>query len=116
MDQHNRQYIASQIHLKNQSGIPYIVYANDIKQIKTDVDHFPYTRFYRGQFNDSNPHIWEREAGYHPLENDRYIHTNKYIVYPHQSPTQIPCSTILPRKLPCTSKLCNTDTPVNISP
>jgi hypothetical protein len=52
-------------------------------KIKTDMDTFPYPRFYRGEVNNSSPVIFEREAGWHPrhdkcynapriIENDSY--------------------------------------------
>ena len=30
----------------------------------TDTDHFPYQRFYRGQFNSDKPIVMDREAGW----------------------------------------------------
>lgn len=42
------------------------------KQIKTtltDMDHFPYRRFFRGVYYESEPVIFGREAGYRPYMN-----------------------------------------------
>lgn len=34
-----------------------------LHSIMTDMDHFPYTRFFRGIYNDYKPHVMDREAG-----------------------------------------------------
>lgn len=116
IDSNNRSWIANQIYLKNMYAYPYQSLANDIKHVVTDIDHFPYTRFYRGVYNDSHPHIWQREAGYHRLYNDNYKEHLLYIVKPHQSPTQIPCSTILPRRLHFRDHLSNSNLCVDTPP
>jgi hypothetical protein len=44
----------------------------DGKQIKTtltDMDHFPYRRFFRGVYYESEPVIFGRDAGYRPYMN-----------------------------------------------
>jgi hypothetical protein len=108
----NREWIAKQIHLKNMYAYPYQSLGNDVKHVVTDVDHFPYTRFYRGVFDDTQPHLWEREAGYHPLQNKQYkdhvVYVKTHEATPH---TQVACSTIFPRKhcdksSPCHSQSC----------
>lgn len=111
----NEEYIRRCILLKNQS-FPYESYADDIKHVITDVDHFPYTRFYRGEYNNSQPIIWEREAGYRPLQNYNYIKHNLYNVKPHHSPMQLPCNTILPKKFDEKDNLSMTWGCVNRSP
>jgi hypothetical protein len=107
-------YIQECIRLKNISGRPYQSYANDVTHVITDIDHFPYTRFYRGVYNDTNPHIWEREAGYHVLQSQGYQKHLSYEVPEFSLPMQIPCSTIIPPKS-CGS-LCNQKGCVNKSP
>lgn len=103
----NQQWIAKQIYLKNMYASPYESRASDIQHVVTDIDHFPYTRFYRGIYNDAKPHLWEREAGFHPLQNNLYKDQLLYFTSPHQSPTQIPCSTILPLQRPFHGPLLN---------
>ena len=39
----------------------------------TDMDHFPYTRFFRGQYQSSEPHVFDREAGVVIHDNKDYI-------------------------------------------
>ncbi len=112
----NQEWIAKQIYLKNMYAYPYESLGSDVKHVVTDVDHFPYTRFYRGVYNDTRPHVWEREAGYHTLENARYKDNLLYMTTPHESPTQIPCSTILPRKLCPKQRLSNTNECINSPP
>lgn len=107
-------YIQECIRLKNISGRPYQSYANDVKNVITDVDHFPYTRFYRGVYNDTNPHIWEREAGYHVLQPQGYTKHLSYDIPEFSLPMQIPCSTVIPPK--SCGTLCNSKGCVNRSP
>jgi len=68
--------------------------------VKTDINEFPYPRFFRGSASSTSPIFWEREAGYCPIVSpikDTPIYDlgqNEYI-----SPCfQLPCSTILPCK------------------
>lgn len=107
-------YIQECIRLKNISGRPYQSYANDVKNVITDVDHFPYTRFYRGVYNDTNPHIWEREAGYHVLQPQGYTKHLSYDIPEFSLPMQIPCSTVIPPR--SCGTLCNSKECVNRSP
>jgi hypothetical protein len=107
-------YIQECIRLKNISGRPYQSYANDVKNVITDVDHFPYTRFYRGVYNDTNPHIWEREAGYHVLQPQGYTKHLSYDIPKFSLPMQIPCSTVIPPR--SCGTLCNQNGCVNRSP
>ena len=108
----NEEWIATQIHMKNSYACPYESRASDIQQVVTDVDHFPYTRFYRGVYNDTSPHIWEREAGFHLLDKSSYRRNVTFDVAPHRGVTQIPCGTILPvhtRDSAAYSRLSNKD-------
>ena len=45
---------------------------NYLCYVLTDVDHFPYTRHFRGRYNSDRPTVWSREAGYSPLFNGCY--------------------------------------------
>ena len=40
--------------------------------IRTDMDVFPYPRFYRGNFESKDPIIFEREAGWNPRHDNAY--------------------------------------------
>ena len=45
---------------------PYFVNGKNIKMVLTDMDHFPYRRWFRGVYNDYEPVIHSRFAGYRP--------------------------------------------------
>jgi hypothetical protein len=63
----NNAFVQRLIELK-QSSIPF--YSSG-PSVKTDMDVFPYTRFYRGGRSDQ-PYIMEREAGWRELRNKCY--------------------------------------------
>ena len=111
----NQEYVQKNIQLKN-SFTPYHQFGNQIKNVVTDVDHFPYTRFYRGVYNMNTPVIWEREAGYKRLNNNGYDFTPIYSI---QKPTysfQVPCSTILPSDFTEPNNVSMKNRNINISP
>lgn len=88
-------YIQSKIH--SQHGI--LTPASFIKPITTDMDIFPYNRFYRGMVDCPSPRVFDREAGYRRWNQTAYIpHFDPAIVTPRkfEGCFQIPCSTILP--------------------
>ena len=45
---------------------PYFVNGKDIKLMITDMDHFPYRRYFRVVYDDPKPIIHSRYAGYRP--------------------------------------------------
>ena len=53
----NISSIRHQINMKNCST-PYFGTINDAESVITDMDHFPYTRFYRGVYNSSQFKKW----------------------------------------------------------
>lgn len=59
-------HISQMIKAKN-STVPFWGTVGDLAL--TDMDHFPYTRFYRGEINSSEPVVIDREAGWHPRRN-----------------------------------------------
>lgn len=86
-----QQYIHYKLH--NNGLVP----ASFIRPISTDVDHFPYTRYFRGIATCPYPRVWDREAGYRKWQDQQYAFT-----IPPSKPIQldtcfqIPCSTVLP--------------------
>jgi hypothetical protein len=76
---------------------PYYARDNTVKGMVTDMDHFPYTRFFRGNFRSEEPTIFNREAGYRRIDNSCY---HGIIAYPEPHyPNfcfQAPCSTVYP--------------------
>lgn len=63
--------IRKQIYMKNGYD-PYYGTINGAESVITDMDHFPYTRFYRGVHSSSDPVILEREAGWRPQRDACY--------------------------------------------
>lgn len=73
--------------------------ASYLNPITTDMNVFPYNRFYRGINDCTTPRVFDREAGHRKWENYLYAPANM----PCRPPEpyrgkcfQIPCSTILP--------------------
>lgn len=60
----NKDIIKYQIQLKQNSNLPYFISPEITKSINTKMDHYPYTNFFQGQYNSSEPIIFDREAGY----------------------------------------------------
>lgn len=48
------------------SYIPFNPSGKEVKLMITDMDHFPYRRFFRGEYNSFEPIIHSRYAGYRP--------------------------------------------------
>ena len=88
--------VRDQIHLKK-GWKPYFGTQQNSKSIVTDIDHFPYTRFFRGVYYSSNPVVFEREAGWRPTRNSCYgpINCNTDSPYPNHC-FESACSTVYP--------------------
>ena len=75
---------------------PFYATQNNVENVVTDMDHFPYTRYYRGVYSSEHPIVIEREAGYRPIEDECY--TPKIIIektYPDHC-FEPACSTVYP--------------------
>jgi hypothetical protein len=83
--------------LKKNSNTPYYCTQNEVINIITDQDHFPYTRYYRGIVGITKPVVFEREAGFRDVNNNCY--STKTNIPPITRPVycyQSACSTIYP--------------------
>ena len=91
----NIESIRKQIEKKNGTE-PFFGTMDGAKSVITDIDHHPYTRFYRGVYNSSDPVVFEREAGWRPIHNNCYrtIYTEKS-EYPNHC-FESACSTVYP--------------------
>ena len=92
----NIQNLSNQINHKL-SSTPYYGTSNDTSKTLTDMDNFPYTRFYRGVYNSTMPIVIEREAGWRPIYKNCYI-PNKCenpIEYPNHC-FESACSVVYP--------------------
>lgn len=79
------------------SPMPYLANNNSARRIVTDMDHQPYGRFFRGVYYYPEPIIFEREAGYRPINDICY----RSVSHPEKDEEpehcfELPCSTILP--------------------
>lgn len=89
------EYLRRQIERKING--PYLANNNTVKRVMTDMDHHPYTRWFRGVSYYHNPIVMEREAGWRPLHNNCYN-----MVIPVEKPQEPnhcyspACSTIFP--------------------
>lgn len=79
---------------------PMRVYPNDVKEVPTEVNHFPYMKFYRGQYLETVPHIFNRDAGYAKPTQLQYFIPPAVGIQEREVAFQIPCSTILPNYAP----------------
>jgi len=97
----NRQIIEEQILKKTTSPSVYYPSSQDIYRVRTDMNEFPYRRFFRGRPTVSYPIVWEREAGYSPIVSVKSI-PKHYVPEATSGGVcfQTPCTTILP----CRSK------------
>ena len=93
--QHEIGYVRDQINQK-QSSNPYMATKDLVKNAITDIDHHPYTRFYRGIYYKDTPTVFEREAGWRVKENKCYTpYYEAEKVYPVHC-FEAPCSTTFP--------------------
>lgn len=95
INNHNIEYVRRQIEAKK-SHKPYIGTIEDTLNIVTDMDHNPYTRFYRGIYNSHDPVVFEREAGWRAVKNNCYrVACNQKQSYPNHC-WESACSTTYP--------------------
>ena len=90
--------VRKQIDMKS-GFFPHYGTINGVASIVTDMDHFPYTRFYRGVYNSYQPVVLEREAGWRHRRDSCYS-VNKSDIkssYPNHC-FETACSTVYPCK------------------
>ena len=90
------------INKKLNYGTPYYARNNTVKNMITDMDNFPYVRYFRGQYDSEYPQIFDREAGWRLREDQCYrgLLAFKEQPYPNNC-FEAPCSTVYP----CVPKL-----------
>jgi hypothetical protein len=76
---------------------PYFANADTVDSVVTDMDHQPYTRWFRGVYYYPDPIIMEREAGWRPIRNSCY----GLVMPPQSNPEpnhcfEVPCTTTFP--------------------
>jgi hypothetical protein len=114
----NEDRIRQQIYNKIHSSGAYYCPTDMFYGVETDINEFPYRRYFRGERNSAHPIVWGREPGYQKI-----VSSPGYVPRPPPFSGltdlcfQIPCSTILPcNKKNYDSNLDNTNTCVFISP
>lgn len=93
----NEDKIREQIYRKKDLDSAYYCPSTIYRDIRTDMNEFPYRRFFRGKANATYPSVYGRDAGYSPIENSPAYAPRPL---PETGLTdlcfQLPCSTILP--------------------
>jgi hypothetical protein len=92
----NKEVVNSIISMKQQVHAPY---SASITKTMTDMDVFPYPRFYRGDYKSDSVFIFEREAGFKPRRDECYHDVSNLVkeeFYPNHCwqaapSTQYPC-------------------------
>ena len=83
--------------IQNKIAYAGTVPGSNLAPILTDMDHFPYTRYYRGMVSCDKPRVFDREAGRRQWRDEMYTDLTPPIKpVEYQGCFQIPCSTILP--------------------
>lgn len=62
---------------RSQQSAPLYVTGDIPSSVITDYDTFPYPRWFRGVYDNSNPIVAEREAGYRILQSESYTDSKK---------------------------------------
>ena len=107
------EFIKSQIQRKNDYNYPMFATYCSVSNVVTDMDNFPYNRYYRGETKCSEPIIMEREAGFREITNTIYSKNvcpryNPYSGGIQDDPPNVcfqpPCTTIYPCRLTAEDK------------
>ena len=75
---------------------PYYASNQQVQGVVTDMDVFPYTKYYRGVYDNPNPTVMDREAGFRKWCNSCYTpYIPGYYDYPNHC-FEGPCSVVYP--------------------
>ncbi|MBL4898208.1 MAG: hypothetical protein JKX76_01045 [Colwellia sp.] len=77
--------------------MPYFASRDIAVAIVTDMDVFPYQRHFRGEYDNSNPVIFDRESGVRLVDNNGYI--PRFVSVKEEAPSlcfESGCSTHFP--------------------
>lgn len=90
--------IQKQIEESMNSEGGYFPNPQEIYKVQTDINVFPYNRFFRGSPDSTEPIIWEREAGFQEILPQTFENSRLFLGEEPKRNTcfQIPCSTVLP--------------------
>lgn len=96
MNENSIETIRNQI-MKKTSDRPYFSNGKIVTNVVTDMDHQPYSRWFRGVYYYPDPVIMEREAGFRQIEDQCYS-----VMVPPHAPDEDrlcfepACSTVFP--------------------
>jgi len=71
LNEHNIENVRKMIAMKK-NHVPFYGTWQQASSVLTDMDHHPYTRFYRGNYQSFRPIVMEREAGWRIINNECY--------------------------------------------
>lgn len=83
INRHSVESIREEI--KKKISGPYFANSQTVNNVVTDMDHHPYTRWFRGVYYYPDPIVIEREAGWRPLDNRCYSIISPPREEPHRS-------------------------------
>lgn len=90
--------IKKQIEQSISSESGYFPSPQEIYQVQTDINQWPYQRYFRGKASSTEPIVWEREAGFQEILLQSSVPS--IIGFQNEIESsmcfQIPCSTTLP--------------------
>jgi hypothetical protein len=94
INQNNSEFVIETIRRKI-SNAPCFITDEQLGYVVTDMDHFPYQRFYRGAIGSyTRPALIEREAGFRPRRDSCYENIKTIEIHKPQYCWQYPCSSI----------------------
>ena len=85
-----------EIEKKKDYNRPYYAYHDTVQYTPTDMDHFPYTRFFRGVYYTDHPIVFNRKAGYRVIDNQCYRKLIDTVPSKVNYCWERPCSTVTP--------------------
>jgi hypothetical protein len=91
--QNNVDAIRYQIGYKLNYNVPYYATRNTTGSVITDMDQFPYKRYFRGVYYEDTPTIFEREAGWRPRHDECYTDLVVPTICKPNYCWEYPCST-----------------------
>jgi hypothetical protein len=80
MSSDNEKFIKQQIEKVKNYNTPYYSSTDNIKGVVTEIEGFPYKQHYRGEYNNTDPVIFEREAGFRERFDEKYSYSPRIIV------------------------------------
>jgi hypothetical protein len=90
----NINSVRYQIGLKMNYNVPYYATQKATGAVVTDMDHFPYKRYFRGVYDQQMPIVMEREAGFRERRDRCYTQNSLPVHIPANYCWEYPCSSV----------------------